>query len=174
MELAKHRLLLAVIEGLNKHGSWTGKTHVQKTAFLLDASRTLEMPFTFVLYKHGPYSFDIESELLEMRSYGAINSETVPGYGVTLKPSQNAEWLKNKTTLTPEQEQQIERVCEFVKARNVTSLERLATAAWIRSREHLTDPEQVAVRLHELKPHIPVADALQADREVAPALCFIG
>lgn len=171
MEMTKHRLLLAVIERLISYGSWTGKTHVQKTAFLLDTAKKLEMPFNFVLYKHGPYSFDIENELQEMRSYGAIDSVSVPGYGVTLKPSQNAEWLKTQEMLTEEQEQQIKRMCEFVRARNVTELERLATAAWIRTREHLTDPESIAMRLHELKPHVSVADALEADNEIAPILC---
>src|SRR5690349_3206693 len=127
MEVAKHRILLAVIEQLNSHGSWTGKTHIQKTAFLLDAAKKMEMPFKFVLYKHGPYSFDIENELQEMRSYGAIDSETILNYGVTFKPSQNAEWLKKQATLTAEQEQQIEQMCAFIEARNVTDLERLAT-----------------------------------------------
>jgi len=171
METTKHRLLLAVIERLNSYGSWTGKTHVQKTVFLLDAAKKLEMPFKFVLYKHGPYSFDVENELQEMRSYGAIQSVSVSSYGVTLKPSQNADWLKAQVTLTSEQEQQIEQMCEFVSTRNVTELERLATAAWIRTQEHITDPERIAGRLHELKPHISVAEALQADHEIAPILC---
>jgi uncharacterized protein YwgA len=170
MNTTKHRLLLEVIERLNSHGSWTGKTHVQKTVFLLDASKKLDMPFLFVLYKHGPYSFDIENELQEMRSYGAIESKSVASYGVTLKPSQNAGWLEAQEILTPDQEQQIEQMCGFVKARNVTELERLATAAWIRTQEHITDPERIAGRLHELKPHISVAEALQADNEIASIL----
>ncbi len=172
METTKHRLLLAIIEQLNRHGSLTGKTHLQKTAFLLDAAKKMKMPFKFVLYKHGPYSFDIESDLQEMRSYGAIDSVSGTGYGVTLKPSQNAEWLKKQAVLTEEQERQIERMCEFVRDRNVTELERLATAAWIRTEEHMMDPERIALRLHELKPHISVVEALQADNEIAPILCL--
>lgn len=50
--------------------------------------------------------------------------------------------------------------------RNVNHLERLATAAWIRKREGVSDADLVDRRLHELKPHISLADARQADAEV--------
>ncbi len=49
-------------------------------------------------------------------------------------------------------------------------LERLATAVWIRNREHVTDPREVAQRIHELKPHISLPDAEEADRLVTTAL----
>ncbi len=42
----------------------------------------------------------------------------------------------------------------------------MATAAWIRKRERIHDPDAVARRLHELKPHISLAEARQADDDV--------
>jgi uncharacterized protein YwgA len=57
MDYKKASLVLAVIRSLKQHGSWTGKTHVQKSLFLIKAATQIDVPFTFVLFKHGPYSF---------------------------------------------------------------------------------------------------------------------
>ena len=91
MEFRKHAFILEVINGLKAGGSWAGKTHVQKTLFLVNEATPVQVPFEFVLYKHGPYSFDIENELEQMKSYYAIAMMPVSSYGVVLKPSENAD-----------------------------------------------------------------------------------
>jgi hypothetical protein len=167
MEYRKHALILAVVEKLRKYGSWTGKTHVQKALFLLSAVTSVRTPSTFVLYKHGPYSFELEDELEQMKSYAAIVSETVhSNYGPTLRPGANAALVKQQAPLSPLEDEAIDRVCRFVGKRSVTELERLASAAWIRTHEGKRDSQEVAVRLHELKPHVSIADAERADQEI--------
>jgi hypothetical protein len=166
MQFGKHALILAAVEGLQRHGSRTGKTHVQKSLFLSDASGVLKAPFNFVLYKHGPYSFDFETELEQMKSYAALNSDTVEGwYGVRLSPGMNASLVKRVAPLPDATQEAIEFVCRFVGNKGVVELERLATAVWIRTRECIVDSEKVALRLHQLKPHVAVHDAENADRE---------
>ena len=167
LDIRKHNLLLTVIESLHQHGSWTGKTHVQKAMFLLHAAKSMKVPFGFVLYKHGPYSFDIENELAVMKTYAAITSEpALEGYGVIICPGENASWPKERAPLAPEEESAVERVCAFVRQKNVLQLEKIATAAWIRTQEGIQDSQRVAARLHELKPHVSLDDALQADSEL--------
>lgn len=171
MEFEKHALILAVIEKLRQHGSSTGKTHVQKALALLADTSSIDVPFTFVLYKHGPYSFDVESDLEQMRSYSAIDVFPNPGgYGVTIRPGKMAPFVKNEASLANEDETAIDRVCAFVDSKTVTELERVATAAWIRRREKVADPRKVAQRLHELKPHVSVAEASAADRKLCEFL----
>lgn len=167
MQYKKHAILLAVIECLLRHGSWTGKTHVQKALSLLRDSGRMPVPFEFVLYKHGPYSFEIEAELEELRSYGGITVEpNEQGYGVVLQPGTMASFVHAMAALSPNELQAIESVCEFIGNRNVAELERLATASWIRHQEGKSERADVAERLHALKPHIAVADAERADSEV--------
>jgi hypothetical protein len=167
MEYRKHALILAVVEKLRKYGSWTGKTHVQKALFLLSVASTIRVPSTFVLYKHGPYSFELEDELEQMKSYAAIVSETVQsGYGPTLRPGANATLVERQAPLSALEDEAIDRVCRFVGKRSVTELERLASAAWIRIHEGKQDPQEVAVRLHELKPHVSIPEAERADQEI--------
>jgi hypothetical protein len=167
MDYRKSALVLNVIKCLRKQGSWTGKTHVQKSLFLLKATSGMEVPFTYVLYKHGPYSFEVESELEQMRSYAAITSEPDPdGYGVVLKPGPGANFIERGARWEEAEAQEVEKICRFVGRRNVSELERLATAAWIRTNEGVRETRGVASRLHELKPHVPVSEAELADAEL--------
>ncbi len=166
MQFDKHALILAVVEGLKQQGSWTGKTHVQKTLFLLRASGMLEVPFQFVLYKHGPYSFDAEAELEQMKSYAALDSKTVEGYGVVLGPGGNAPYVKRQCPLSAAVQEAIEFVCRSVGRKKVAELEPLATAAWIRTREEVVEPDTVVERLRQLKPHVGIREAEEADREI--------
>ena len=171
MELEKHAIILAVIERLRRYGSWTGKTHVQKTLALLADASCADVPFTFVLYKHGPYSFDVESELEQMCSYSAIDVFPNPdGYGVTICPGKMSPLVRRESNLTPDDEAEIDRVCGFVDSKNVTELEQLATAAWIRRREEISNHQDVTLRLHELKPHVSLGEASTADKELCEFL----
>jgi hypothetical protein len=166
MQFGKHALILAVVEGLKREGSWTGKTHVQKTLYLLQASGALEVPFAFVLYKHGPYSFDAEAELEQMKSYAALDSRTVEGwYGAVLGPGSNAALIKRLNPLPAAVQEAVDFICRAVGCKTVAELEPLATVAWIRTREGLVEPDAVVERLRQLKPHVGIREAEEADRE---------
>jgi hypothetical protein len=64
----------------------------------------------------------------------------------------------------------VEFICHFVGRKGVVELEPLATAVWIRTREGIVQSDKVAVRLHELKPHVRLQDAENADREALKLL----
>jgi len=163
MDFQKHALILAMIETLKRQGNRTGKTHIIKGLFLAQAARLVDVPFEFFLYKHGPYSTDIEENIEQMKSYGATEVETdFEGYGVHLSAGGMAEFTKQQARIPEHTQQALQRVCQFLHHRNVNHLERLATAAWIRKREGVIDADQVARRLHELKPHISLAEAREA------------
>jgi uncharacterized protein YwgA len=167
MDFQKHALILAMIGALERQGSRTGKTHIIKGLFLAEAAGSLDVPFEFFLYKHGPYSTEIEETIEQMRSYGAVEIEPAfDGYGVTLSTGKMSYFAEQRAPLPTNTLEAIERVCQFLRHRNVGRLERLATAAWIRTREGVEDQDMVASRLNELKPHISLQDARQADDEV--------
>jgi hypothetical protein len=171
VEYRKAAQILNVIRRLRAHGSWTGKTHVQKSVFLLKAASEIDVPFAFVLYKHGPYSFEVEAELEQMLSYAAITSEPDPnGFGVVLKPGPGVNFVDCGAPLGKDEEAQVERICQFVGKRNISDLERLATAAWIREQEGIRDTHTVACRLNQLKPHVSVPEAERADEELLELL----
>jgi hypothetical protein len=53
---------------LDEQGSWSGETHIQKAAYLLRELMDIPFGFDFILYKHGPFSFELRDELSSMRS----------------------------------------------------------------------------------------------------------
>ena len=71
-------ILLQVAVQLNKNGSWTGETHVQKATFLLQKLLGVPVGFDFVLYKHGPFSFDLRDLLNQMEAERHIRLEEQP------------------------------------------------------------------------------------------------
>jgi hypothetical protein len=171
MEFKRHALILSVIKKLRARGSWTGKTHLQKALALLADTTDITVPFTFVLYKHGPYSFDVEAELEQMRSYAAVDIQpNSDGYGVTIHPGEMASFVREQAAIEFAEDLALEWVCDLVGTRTVSDLERIATAAWIRRREGIADTRKVAERLHQLKPHVSVADAEAACSELSAVM----
>ncbi|MCA9049586.1 MAG: hypothetical protein KDA89_12705 [Planctomycetaceae bacterium] len=169
MNLHRHALIIAVVERLQNAGSWTGKTHVQKALSLLADTTNFDLPFSRVLYKHGPYSFDVAAALQEMKSYAAVNFVVKRPFGESFSVGAGAEFVKQHA-LSIDEAHAVEKICKFVGQRGVMDLERIATAAWIRKREGLQDRQKVAERLHQLKPHVSVEQAIAADCELAPLL----
>ena len=168
MQYKQHAFVLGVIESLHRHKSRTGKTHVQKALSLLRDLGKVVVPFDFVLYRHGPYSFQVEEALEQMQSYDAIGAEpNTGGYGAVLRPNTMGDFARSREPLTDSEKQAIEEVCTFVGTRNVLDLERLATASWIRQQERIIEPDKVAIRLNSLKPHISVEAGEAANAEVS-------
>jgi len=172
MEWRGHEIILSVIKKLNENGSWCGKTHIIKTLYLLKASKRMDIPFDFILYKHGPYSFDVEDTLAIMKSYDAIEGiDTCPGvYGECLNPGKNADFPHSFAQLKEKEQKAISEICKLTGKKDVKELERLATAAWIVNQERETDSNIIARRVHELKPHITKKQARDAYHEIIPFL----
>ena len=56
-------LIVELVEKLHAQGSWCGETHVQKATYIVQDLAKLNIGYKFVIYKHGPFSFDLSSEL---------------------------------------------------------------------------------------------------------------
>src|SRR5437879_3671463 len=104
-----------MIEALRAQGNRTGKTHIIKGLFLAQAAGLLDDSFSFFLYKHGPYSTDIEENIEQMKSYGAVEVEPAfDGYGVLLSPGEMDSFVKKRVNLSDETLKALQRVCEFI------------------------------------------------------------
>ncbi|HXJ96789.1 MAG TPA: hypothetical protein VMT20_28440 [Terriglobia bacterium] len=165
--LQRDALLVTLIEHLQQQGSWCGETHIQKTAYFLQDLMAVPLGFDFILYKHGPYSFDLTSELTQMRADGIVSLLPQPPYGASYRPGRTSEVVKN---LYPKTIQKYTRQINFIAQRlgagNVASLERLATALFVTLRGKEAGVKARAQRISQLKPHIPVGEALDAVQRV--------
>src|SRR5688572_29134336 len=128
--LQKAAILSRLVVELRERGSWSGETHVQKATFLLQDAAGVPLDYHFVLYKHGPFAFDLREDLNESNGDGllVIEPQAYP-YGpkltVTTRGQRNMQ-LREETI--QRYRERIDAVVGFAGANGVTWLERIATA----------------------------------------------
>jgi uncharacterized protein YwgA len=153
---------------LKENSSWCGETHIQKAVYCLQALMGVDTNFDFILYKHGPYSFDLCDELAAMRADEllAIKLNTFP-YGPSLRVANLGKQMVERFPKTIDQyKEQIDFIARKIGAKGVAQLERLATALYVTLESRHNTVEERAKRINELKPHVSVNNAKIAVEEI--------
>jgi hypothetical protein len=153
---------------LRARGSWCGETHLQKAAFFLQELLRVQLGYEFVLYKHGPYSFDLHDELMALRADELLELRPQPApYGPSLVPTAaSAEFRERYPRTLGTYGPGIEFVSRALASKGVAELERLATALYLTLEAPETAAELRARRINELKPHVSVEEAQAAVTQV--------
>jgi hypothetical protein len=166
--LRKAALLTRLIEQLRQNGSWCGETHVQKSTLFLQDLMRVPLGFDFILYKHGPFSFDLRDELTSLRADELVKLEPQRHYGPRMATTDQSKYIQGIYSKTLERyDDSISFVAEKLGGKGVADLERLATALYVTQRADIgTSIDTRAAKLTALKPHIARDDAVAAAREV--------
>ncbi len=166
MEKIKRQVIvLSLVEKMQERGSWCGETHIQKCMYFLQEMLRVPTEYEFILYKHGPYSFDLTDELGDMRANMIIELKTQPyPYGPSHVPGEAAEKLISFYPKSYNKyQEQLEFVAENFSNFGVAELERLATALYVSLEKGLDIPvNSRAAEIIRLKPHIKMDDAISA------------
>ena len=161
-------VLTRLVDQLRDRGSWCGETHVQKTTFFLQELMHVPLGFDFILYKHGPYSFDLRDELTSLRADQLIKLEPQWSYGPKIATTERSDYIQGLYPKTVEKyDDAVSFIAEKLGSKGVTELERLATALYVTQR--FPQDRSIAGRaakLTELKPHITRDEATTAVEEV--------
>lgn len=161
--LQKVVVLLALIERLKEKGSWCGETHIQKAAYFLQNLFNVPLDYEFVLYRYGPFSFELSDEIMRMRADGLLKYAPKPPYGTSFHVDTNSEHLRLKLTKTTSRySPSIELLTREIGNMGVKELEKLATAMYVTLEDETGTVSNRANRLNELKPHIPRDEAQSA------------
>lgn len=155
-------LLVDLAVKLREGGSWCGETHLQKAVYFFQELLDVPTGFDFMLYKHGPFSFDLRDELTAMRADGLLELKLMPfPYGPSLVPTREGRELLDGFPKTLKRyEDELNFVAENLGKRRVTELERLATALYVTNEgEAPATVEDRALRMRELKPHISLEES---------------
>lgn len=161
-------IVVELVRQLSDRNGWCGATHLQKTAYFLKHLTGVPMDFGFILYKHGPFSFDLRGELSYLLAQGLLKRElNERPYGPSLRPGPRAHLLMDRCRGAVEQyRRQIEFIADRLAAKGVVELEKLGTALWVTlNTEARTDQQRVS-EMVQRKPHIDPVEALAAVREV--------
>jgi hypothetical protein len=162
-------IISTLTDELHAQGSWTGETHLQKGVYLLQEMLGVPMDVEFVLFKHGPFSFQLREELGDLRSQQVLNlvSQRRP-YGPRFYSDEGAEQLRERfPNAIKKYQPQMQWLAEQMGDRGVVDLEKLATAFWVT--QELGDDASVddrAARLNELKPHFDLPTCVAAVRKI--------
>jgi hypothetical protein len=163
-------ILIDLVNELEASGSWSGETHIQKCTFFLQEAFGVPLGLDFVMYKHGPFSFELRDLLAEMRAQELLRTEPHPPYRESIRAGKRAPDL---TKLFGESVKKYRAKSKFVAKRiapsgtGVTELERLGTALFvINESPEKGDSAELANRLVELKPHVQYAAAVSSIEKV--------
>jgi hypothetical protein len=164
--MAQNAVLLSLVEELKDNGSWCGETHIQKATYFLQRMLDGDLDHEFILYKHGPYSFDLNEELGRLRADNLLEVLPQFPYGPRMLPGRA--WLDLKATYPKTLKRYIARIAflgQWLGGKGVAELERLATALYV-TKELNVEPADRAETIHELKPHVSLGEAQSAINEL--------
>lgn len=166
--LQRAALITRLLQKLREKGSWCGEMHAQKTAFFLQELLEVPLEFDFILYKYGPFSFDLRDELTSMMADGLIRLNPQWPYGPHIIPTNLAERIQDAYGKTLKKHtDKIAFVADKLGPKDIRELERLATALYL-TLEQGTDEscDERANKLTNLKPHISYDQAKAPIEEV--------
>ena len=158
-------LLTKLVRRLRDEGSWGGETHVQKATYFLQELMEVPLGFDFVLYKHGPFSFDLYDEIAALRGDGLLTFELHNRYSPHLQPTDMGTSVQSKFPKTLRKyDSRITLVAETFGDKGVVQLELLGTALFVTLNYGQSESCR-ADKMTCLKPHIspPQARAAIAD-----------
>ena len=161
--LQRCAIMLSLVEALFQRKSWCGETHIQKATYFLQELLRVPLGFDFILYKHGPFSFDLSDELMAMRADNMVQLKSRPPYGPSIIPGPNSERLKQLFPITLQKyKERVEFVAKELGSFGVADLERTATALYVTLKDTTLGDDKIeerSYRINKLKPHISVEDA---------------
>ena len=159
----RRALVCRLIKAMREAGSWTGETHIQKCLYFLQNLMNVPAGYDFILYKHGPYSFDLQREMAVMGARFQLDLEPRYPYGPSVILGPRGE---KDLGLVSRYDDAVEFVARELSTEVVLSLERLSTAFLVQLRFPGLGAQNVALKINEIKPHISIPQAREAVEEV--------
>jgi len=161
-------LLTRLVDRLRSHGSWCSETHIQKSTYVAQELGGVPLGFNFILYKHGPFSFDLRDEVTSLRADGLLLMEPQAfPYGPKFKATETAHQLQQRYPKTLNTHgAALEFVAQNLADKPVAELERLATALFAKANLPDEVNHKRAQWINAQKPHIATDEAVAALEEV--------
>ena len=159
----RNDLICKLVSSMRQNDSWAGETHIQKTVLFVQELLGIPLGYRFILYKYGPFSFDLRNELASMRARLMLDVEPRIEYGPSFKLGIHG---KRAAYRIKEFNEPVRFIAKELARYNVQELERLSTTFYVETKEHHNSKLEIANRVTELKPHIPLERAVRAVEQV--------
>ena len=157
----RQAVLLNLAYELRNKGSWCGSTHMQKAVYFLDyltkdAEGIPPLNLPFMLYKHGPFSFELRNQITAMRASLLIKLDHQRSpYSPKLKVSDSGHRLIGRwPKTTTKYRAYIKFVVEQLAPYGIEQLEQLVTALYTTRKFPNASVDERAKELNRIKPFI--------------------
>ncbi len=155
--LWKARLVSDVVEALRENGSWTAESHVQKCTYMVKELFDTEVPFCFVPYKHGPFSFELRDEIGRLLATRVLISEPARPYGPRIRARFESVNLRRQLDrVNHGLSEQIDFVAGKMGEMSASDVGLLATGILVLKEQGSLEisPQEPLVRFRSLKPAV--------------------
>lgn len=162
-------VLTELVEELRIRGSWCGEAHLQKAVYFLQELLQVNTGFHFMLYRYGPFSFDLRDELTSLRADELLRLELQPlPYSPRIAPTARVpSFQANYSRTLRDTQSRIAFVAAKLGGYGVAELEPLATALYVTiNGDRSASVEERSERLSELKRHVSSEKARKAVLEL--------
>jgi len=162
-DIIKNTLILFLIKRFQDNESWCSETHMQKSIyFIQNFFSEFPLNFEFVLYKYGPFSFDLREKLFElfMKRYIHFIPKPYP-YGPSIELTESGKiFIDSNENEINKYKQEINFISKEISKKVVSELEKLSIALYVKKAigENSGISERVK-KIVELKPHIKNTEA---------------
>lgn len=156
-------IISRLVRTMRQEGSWAGETHVQKCIMFLQELLGIQMGYDFILYKFGPFSFELRSDLVQMRARLMLDVEPRIEYGPSFTLGPRGELAADRSE---QYEEAVNFISKEMSRKDTRTLERLSTAFYVQRKNPELSDIEVANRVCELKPHISFEQAHRAVEEL--------
>ena len=152
MDTQERRSFIArLVQSMRVNGSWAGETHIQKCMLFLQELMKVPAGYEFVLYHHGPFSFDLRKELANLSAGLVLDLESHERYGPSFMLGH---WGNQAAQDSDAYQDEIAFIADRVSGFDTRMLERISTGFFIQTKYTEMSDGEVADRVCELKPHI--------------------
>jgi uncharacterized protein YwgA len=127
MDVNDAGMLLELIAQSRKIGNWCGESYLQKASYIAHVVLELPLSVPFVLYKKGPYSFELKNLLMEMRANRLITLTPEGRYGPSFVLLEST-LTRTLRDLVAQHTAGIERLVRYLSRKDIAGLEAFSTA----------------------------------------------
>jgi uncharacterized protein YwgA len=125
--------------------------HIQKVVYVAQELGIVPPAYEFVLYQRGPYSFDLDAGIRELRSIGAVDIRPAPPYGPTYETTEMGEQIANASPVGGQASQRLNELAAKLGIKQAKDLELLATTLYVVDQGY-TATDEIIGRVGDLKP----------------------
>ena len=156
--LEQRAVLVRLIERLNNKGRGCNEVYIQRAVYVIQSLCRVNLDFSFVLYKYGPFSFDLQDELTICRADGLLSIETHAVVGATFAATELGRRLMGRFSVTNDFTVKFEELVTWVSECSITQLDKLSTAIYVIREMKTGSQKDKARRLLQVNPQISAVE----------------